>query len=59
MVNTIMSFGAFLSAPVSGAILAKSSFHEVSYYAAALILGGMACMIATRQFHLKKLWGKL
>lgn len=59
MVNTLMSFGAFLSAPVSGAILESKSFHEVSYYAASLILAGMACMIATRQFHLKKLWGKL
>ncbi|TXT09190.1 hypothetical protein VHUM_02664 [Vanrija humicola] len=60
MVNTIMSFGSLLGAPVAGAILAKYDFHAVSYYSGAMILAGFFCFVASRQIHLKgKFWGKM
>ncbi|KAL1407737.1 hypothetical protein Q8F55_007171 [Vanrija albida] len=60
MVNTIMSFGSLLGAPVSGAILAKYDFHAVSYYAGSMILAGFICFLLSRQINLKgKLWGKM
>ncbi|BEI92756.1 uncharacterized protein CcaverHIS019_0503840 [Cutaneotrichosporon cavernicola] len=59
MVNTLMSFGAFLAAPASGALLSKTDFHAVSYYAASLLIGGTACFILARHYHLRKFWGKM
>lgn len=59
MVNTLMAFGALLAAPASGALLESTNFHVVSYYAGALMIAGVVCMIASRQFHLRKLWGKM
>lgn len=59
MVNSLMAFGSLLAAPASGALLQSTDFHGVSYYAGGLIVAGTACMIASRQFHLRSLWGKM
>lgn len=59
MVNSIMAFGSLLAAPASGALLEKTDFHALSYYAGGLLVVGTICMVLARQFHLRKLWGKM
>lgn len=59
MCNTVMAFGSLLNAPVCGAILEAASFHEVSYYAGSMVGAGVIFMTLSRQFFLKKFWGRL
>lgn len=59
MCNTIMAFGSLLNAPVCGAILEATSFHQVSYYAGSMLAAGIVLMTISRSLFLKSFWGRI
>ncbi|KAF9017425.1 MFS general substrate transporter [Hymenopellis radicata] len=60
MTRSIMSLGALVGPPISGAINSKTGgFEAVGYYAGSAILVGVGLMLASRYFALKGLYGKM
>ncbi|KAL7424947.1 hypothetical protein Q5752_000634 [Cryptotrichosporon argae] len=59
MISSICGFGCLIGPPISGAILADSSLHEVSYYAGCVVLAGTALMFASRWYKVGGWQGKM
>jgi MCP family monocarboxylic acid transporter-like MFS transporter 10 len=59
MLSSVIGLGSLFGPPISGAILnATSSLHPVSYFAAAVVLGGAVIMTGCRWCVIRGFWGK-